>query len=169
MANSPQDARFISYLSMEKLRANRENAKKSTGPKTARGKRIASRNAVKHGILAVAVPDEREDGDAFDLLVDQLCDDYEPVGVREHIQVQRVAAALWRLRRALLYERDHFYRTDNPDLERTLRYEAHAERALEQATRELHRLQSERKARELEDQRATRSDTPSQEEQIGED
>jgi hypothetical protein len=35
-----------------KTQANRRNAKRSTGPKTAAGKEISRRNAVKHGVLA---------------------------------------------------------------------------------------------------------------------
>ncbi len=38
-------------ISDARLRANRQNAKKSTGPKTARGKGYSRRNAVKHGLL----------------------------------------------------------------------------------------------------------------------
>ena len=38
-------------ISEARLRANRQNAKKSTGPKTARGKGYSRRNAVKHGLL----------------------------------------------------------------------------------------------------------------------
>ena len=38
-------------ISEAKLRANRENAKKSTGPKTVRGKAYSRRNALKHGLL----------------------------------------------------------------------------------------------------------------------
>lgn len=33
-----------------KIRANRKNAKLSTGPRTMRGKKIASQNAVRHGL-----------------------------------------------------------------------------------------------------------------------
>jgi len=39
-------------VSERKLKANRENAKKSTGPRTARGKAFSRRNAVKHGLCA---------------------------------------------------------------------------------------------------------------------
>ena len=39
-------------ISERKLKANRENAKKSTGPRTARGKAFSRRNAVKHGLCA---------------------------------------------------------------------------------------------------------------------
>jgi hypothetical protein len=34
------------------IKANRENAQKSTGPKTAEGKTVVSQNVVKHGLLS---------------------------------------------------------------------------------------------------------------------
>ena len=40
--------------------ANRRNALKSTGPKTAAGKEVVRRNALKHGLTAVVVPVEEE-------------------------------------------------------------------------------------------------------------
>jgi len=39
-------------ISERKLQANRANAKRSTGPRTERGKAISRRNALKHGILS---------------------------------------------------------------------------------------------------------------------
>jgi hypothetical protein len=41
--------------SERKLRANRANAQRSTGPRTAAGKAVSSRNACKHGILSRTV------------------------------------------------------------------------------------------------------------------
>jgi hypothetical protein len=38
------------------INANRENAKKSTGPRTAEGKAASSRNGLKHGLRAVRIP-----------------------------------------------------------------------------------------------------------------
>ena len=39
-------------VSLKKIEANRRNAKKSTGPKTGRGKAAVRYNALKHGVLA---------------------------------------------------------------------------------------------------------------------
>ena len=36
----------------KQINANRQNAQKSTGPKTAEGKAAVSQNAVKHGLFA---------------------------------------------------------------------------------------------------------------------
>lgn len=42
-------------ISERKLRANRANAKRSTGPRTKAGKAISRRNALKHGITSRAI------------------------------------------------------------------------------------------------------------------
>lgn len=42
-------------ISERKLQANRDNAKRSTGPRTDAGKAISRRNALKHGILSQAI------------------------------------------------------------------------------------------------------------------
>ena len=43
-------------VSQRKLEANRRNAQKSTGPKSAAGKKKVSHNALKHGLMSQAVP-----------------------------------------------------------------------------------------------------------------
>lgn len=48
--------------SERKAESNRRNASRSTGPKTADGKRIASRNAVKHGLSVRRAGDPAELG-----------------------------------------------------------------------------------------------------------
>lgn len=45
----------LGTISERKLQANRANAKKSTGPRTERGKSWSRRNAVKRGLLSNAV------------------------------------------------------------------------------------------------------------------
>ena len=54
--------------SEKQLRANRANAKRSTGPKTATGKTLSCMNACKHGLTAESIVIGDEDPRAFDLL-----------------------------------------------------------------------------------------------------
>ena len=58
------------------VEANRENAKKSTGPKTAAGKAKVSSNPIKHGLLAQAALLPSEDEEAFDSFADDLLASY---------------------------------------------------------------------------------------------
>ena len=91
-----------------KTESNRENAKRSTGPKTERGKANSRLNALKHGILAAQTviatiegPDERK---MFDETVEGLEADYHPVGTLEQLLVQQIASCFWRYRRLLQFE-----------------------------------------------------------------
>jgi hypothetical protein len=43
--------------STKKITANRANARKSTGPRTSRGKANASRNALRHGLATIQLPE----------------------------------------------------------------------------------------------------------------
>jgi hypothetical protein len=43
--------------STKKITANRANARKSTGPRTLRGKASASRNALRHGLATIQLPE----------------------------------------------------------------------------------------------------------------
>ena len=61
-----------------RLRANRKNARKSTGPKTPEGKARSSRNALKHGLLARHViidDDPNEDPAEFNRILEGLIAD----------------------------------------------------------------------------------------------
>jgi hypothetical protein len=95
-------------VSERKILANRTNALRSTGPKTLRGKRTVSRNAIKHGLLArevvITAGDGEESLEEFHALVEGLENSYQPVGVIEEALVQMIATALWRKARVLRAE-----------------------------------------------------------------
>ncbi len=95
-------------VSERKLRANRNNALRSTGPKTAQGKHNASRNAIKDGILAreivIADGDGKESLEEFSAFLKELEEYYRPSGIVEKMLVQRIAASWWKLARALRAE-----------------------------------------------------------------
>ncbi len=82
------------------IRANRENARKSTGPKSALGKRISSRNATRHGFYATSVLLPEEDPEEFVRLGRRLALAYSPCGVLEEEQVRTIIETRWQLRRA---------------------------------------------------------------------
>jgi hypothetical protein len=95
-------------VSRRKLEANRRNALCSTGPKTASGKEIASRNAVEHGLLAKSAVIMRgpakENRAEFDELLNGLRDYFSPLGAAEDLLVEEIAVSYWMERRAQLYE-----------------------------------------------------------------
>jgi hypothetical protein len=94
--------------SVAKVEANRKNGAKSKGPKTVEGKAVVRMNAMKHGLLAkeaiIRHGDAKEDEGEFEALLQDLCDELSPVGTVEEMQVERVAACYWRLRRAARFE-----------------------------------------------------------------
>ncbi|MGA7380542.1 MAG: hypothetical protein WBX03_06795 [Terriglobales bacterium] len=82
-----------------KAAANKEISKKSSGPKSVQGKRFASRNAIRHGILAGDLLLPGESRAEFDWVREKLFSDLAPVGFRESVQVEIYGANYWRLRR----------------------------------------------------------------------
>jgi hypothetical protein len=90
-------------VSERKLEANQRNALLSTGPKTARGKRNAARNAIKHGLLAREVVITAGDGEEslkdFQDLLGNLWEYYQPVGTLEKMLVERIGTCWLRLAR----------------------------------------------------------------------
>ncbi len=97
-----------SMTTEKQIKANRENAKKSTGPTTTEGKELSRMNGVKHAIMAEALVVDRGDGkeseEAFNGLVSGLTAYFQPVGTMEDALVEQIAIAIWRRRRVLRYE-----------------------------------------------------------------
>lgn len=87
----------------KQIAANRQNAKKSTGPKSASGKAASSLNALKHGLYAsnivVASKDLVEDAAEYELLVSSLKEELSPETVFQECIVRKIANCLWRSRR----------------------------------------------------------------------
>ena len=86
------------------IKANRENAKKSTGPRTARGKEVVSQNALKHGLCAKKNVIRSESQEEFDMFRDVMIEDLAPSGGMELMLAQRIVALSWRLRRAEYFQ-----------------------------------------------------------------
>jgi hypothetical protein len=97
-------------VSQRKLEANRLNAQKSTGPVTAHGKAISSRNALKTGKYAKihhpAAPEEtgraqtllEAEGEIAELTKD-FSRTFQPVTPEERGYIKTLATAEWSIRR----------------------------------------------------------------------
>jgi hypothetical protein len=115
-AKSPQRAYRVSP---KNLAANRQNAARSTGPRSAAGKERSRLNALKHGLLASEAVNRLIEGEpartAFDALAERLAGYYRPLGPVEEILVEKVAIATWRLKRILRFEAQAAYRAWRED------------------------------------------------------
>jgi len=152
--------------SEKQVQANRQNSIKSTGPRTAAGKAISSRNAIKTGIFArhLLLPDD--DPEEFERLRRALYQEWRPVGVTEINQVERLAALFWRQRRFYRGESGLYciFRkcaegvggvasaiskdgTETESFTRLLRMDGTVERSIALTIRLLQKLQQERKQR----------------------
>jgi len=92
----------------KQIAANRLNAKKSTGPKTHKGKAASKMNALKHGIrsrhVLVHGRNISEDEEEFTVFQNRFHDELDPVGPMEEMLVDAIVAAQWRLYRVLRAE-----------------------------------------------------------------
>jgi len=84
--------------------ANRKNAKKSTGPKTAEGKAAVARNALKHGLCSMNAVIYGEEKEEYEIHRQAYLDELKPVGVMESMLAERIVSLVWRLRRAELMQ-----------------------------------------------------------------
>ena len=98
-------------VSDRKVAANRENAKRSTGPRTERGKRNSKYNSLRHGILArvavIRTGPYKEDEQAFNRLLRGLFDSHQPVGTQEELLVEEIGVLTMRKMRVLRHETGH--------------------------------------------------------------
>ncbi|MCK5565770.1 MAG: hypothetical protein KAJ07_11035 [Planctomycetes bacterium] len=82
------------------ITANRQNAQRSTGPRTHQGKLATSQNAIKHGLSAEKNIIESENQADFDLHRAQFLDELAPSTPMELMLVDRVINLSWQLKRA---------------------------------------------------------------------
>jgi hypothetical protein len=78
--------------------ANKNNAQKSTGPKTPQGKARSRLNSTKHGGYA-RVCIEGEDSGRLKALFLDLVAEYKPMGFEEYYLLNEIADSIWRKNR----------------------------------------------------------------------
>ena len=141
----------MNETSQKQIEANQENGKKG-GVKTKEGKAIVRYNALKHGLLSEQILMEGEDDNVLLSLEKRLRNELKPTTEIELLLVDKIASSVWRLRRALSFEKDTAIYTSSFDktiglrdsADRFFRYETMLERGIYKALHELERLQAKR-------------------------
>ncbi len=139
-------------VSENKLNANRANAQKSTGPRTAEGKARSAQNATRHGLASqrlIVRDDEREE---FHRFQKELRQRVTPVGAVEEEVFRQMLRSAWNLRRIERLEDELFDGSEDPlgdpgldpRMDRLAKYQARYERSFYRSIRELRRLQTDR-------------------------
>ncbi len=85
--------------SLKQIEANRRNALKSTGPKTSEGKAAVRMNALRHGLRARSLLIPGENPADYDQLCAGLEAEWRPQTPTEHLLLQQMAVAQWKLAR----------------------------------------------------------------------
>jgi hypothetical protein len=80
------------------INANRENSKKSTGPRSPQGKAISSRNSLVHGMTSGKFLPPGGDPNEFFQLLAQFRERFQPCDAVEDALVERLAAAEFKMR-----------------------------------------------------------------------
>jgi len=97
-----------SPTSTRKIESNRQNSKKSTGPKTEKGKKMVSTNAIKHGFfskfLLIQHPDGKESQAEYNDFYAEVRKQFQPVDFLEELWTEKISVWSWRLRRLIRCE-----------------------------------------------------------------
>jgi len=137
------------------INANRENAKKSTGPYSPEGFYVSSRNAVTTGLYTqtdFVLPAETE---IYHLFVINMHHSFEAVDILEEHLAAQITSAAWRLRRCDLADGELAANSIidpllDPALEKRIRSieraRAHSTSVFHRALNQMKKLQKERKA-----------------------
>src|SRR5438270_2235940 len=103
---------FETMATDRQIAANRENAKKSTGPKTPEGRAAVRLNGLKHGLSAETIVVMGEDPAELEALVESLHREHRPATPTELILVRQLAMAAWRQLRLYRMEAGFFFNED---------------------------------------------------------
>lgn len=90
--------------SPRRIAASRANGALSKGPRTAEGKRIASANSLRHGLLAEGTVLPTEERGEFEVMQQECNERYAPRDKAEQNCVDHILSCNWRIRRVRFLE-----------------------------------------------------------------
>jgi len=88
----------------KQMLANKNNARKSTGPKSAVGKLKSSQNAIKHGLSTEKFMVIGEKADELIYIKDELVNQLKPIGIHQEIIVSKLIDIAIRMKRIPIIE-----------------------------------------------------------------
>ena len=94
-----QPRAFSPRSSPRRIAANRRNAQRSTGPRTASGKKRSSMNSLKHGLASSYACLPSEDLPTFHVAMHELRREFQPQSVVQTYLFNQIANLFWRLSR----------------------------------------------------------------------
>ncbi|MGE3852870.1 MAG: hypothetical protein AB7K09_14095 [Planctomycetota bacterium] len=137
--------------------ANRRNARRSTGPRTAAGKQRSSVNRWRHGLTAARVVAPDEDPAAYDAYRHDMRIAMDPANALEEDLVERITVAGWKRRRIEAREQQlmenagsddpHDHNKEQRDFDNLLRYRRVIDREYHTCIVDLDRMQKNRDRR----------------------
>ncbi|NGX29183.1 MAG: hypothetical protein K940chlam4_00010 [Candidatus Anoxychlamydiales bacterium] len=145
--------------SLSKIKTNKKNALKSTGPQTSVGKEISSKNSLKHGLLSKDLIIREEKPKELELFKNNIYTSLHPQDPIEELLVEKIIGSAWRLKRVLQVENELFQEKGYPGwkqlnqafrgydsdcIKNLSRYETMLERNFYKALHELQRIQGMR-------------------------
>ncbi len=86
------------------IRANQQNAQRSTGPKTPEGKERSRANALKHGLTGEGVALSNEDAAEVERVYSAFEADFRPTDEMGRILIRRAATYAVRMERSVIQE-----------------------------------------------------------------
>src|SRR6202012_4412769 len=95
-------------ISEKQLAANRQNAQRSTGPRTAEGKKVSALNARRHNLTGQVTAMTDADRIMHDAFSASIVESLAPEGAMETQLAQRIATDSWRLNRMSAVEDNLF-------------------------------------------------------------
>jgi hypothetical protein len=152
----------------KQIEANQQNALFSTGAKTAEGKAVVSKNAIRHGVFSkdLITSDGKESVAEYQELLNNLITSLAPSDQMEYLLVEKIAVDFWRLKRLLRFESGSIFKRiigdvsslfdqtidaetvirinslpDQADVEKIMRYESALQKSILQNLAMLKKLQ----------------------------
>jgi len=144
--------------SQAQIDANRRNAQRSTGPKTAEGKAAVSRNALKHGLRSEIYNQPAQHPEVYEQVLADLIAEHRPQTMTEEFYVERMALCIDKLVWLEAVQNECLYGTlptRNSDIreEKALNIywnqQERLERAFDRALAALRKLQKERRTSQV--------------------